>query len=62
MGTYDIGLSGSSAATSGANLNSPFSVTGGGKGSAAVKPGNVTIWLIGGVVALAAIFFIFWKR
>jgi hypothetical protein len=57
MAGYDIGVSLSGTSTSGASLNSPFSVNGGGRGSAAVKPGNVTVWLILGVVALAGLFF-----
>jgi len=59
-GGYDIGLSASSSATSAANQNSPFQVTGGG-GRAA---NYTTLIVIGGSLALAAfvLWLIFGKR
>jgi hypothetical protein len=59
-GGYDISPAFSGSGSSGASLNSPFQVTGGGRGSAAVKPGNVTTYLIVGALVVLALFI--WRK
>ena len=76
MGKYDIGLSTSLAASSGASINSPFQVTGGGGSSATSSgasspisgtgtPTGVASWLpwaLVGVVVLAVLITLTGKR
>ena len=50
MAGYDFGVGLSVPTTSGANINSPFSVQGGGIGT--TRPNTLALWLIVGVVAL----------
>lgn len=61
-GGYDIGAGFSGSATSGANLNSAFSVTGGGGSQGTAS--NKTVYVIGAVVLAALILaaVILWKR
>jgi len=59
-GGYDISPAFSGSGSSGASLNSPFQVTGGGRGGAAIKPGNVTSYLIIGAFVLVALYI--WRK
>ena len=63
MGQYDIGLSG--AASSGANLNSPFSVTGGGGSNApgAKSALNLTVLALCALVVVGGLIgILIWRR